>query len=190
MPKYPLIQGILTQNGGGGENSSQVPFVYDQRKTPAEILLLLHVHNAEIGADAEVISDAKWTGDVEMAENDLRADLSNRYGADVVQMMFPGSLPTTTHYPDGRKEWQERHNRAVSAGDQIIEDAKAEAADVDQNPQPADVMQEIADPLADKSKAELRDMYKELQGKAAPGFYDEDYLRFQVSKLQAKAKAD
>ena len=197
MPKYPLIQGILTQNGGGGENNSQVPFLYDQRKTPAEIMLLLQIHNAPLGADEEVISDAKWTGDIEMNEANLRQDLINRYGASIVQKMFPGALPTTTTYPDAREEWARNH----AAATKVIEGAKDEAADVDQTALPPNVgggsegqagNAPISDPLEGMDKAAVRDRYKELhpEGKNAPGFWDEDFLRYSTRKMIAEAKAD
>lgn len=190
--KYPLIQGILTQNGGGGETTSQVPFVYDQRKTPAEIMLLLHVHNAAIGSDDEVLSNVKWTGDVEMAEDDLRRDLSNKYGAKLVQTMFPGSLPTTTHYPDARAEWKANHDGATK----VIEEAKDEAAAVDQSaPAPvaaAEPAQVHTDPLEGMDKTAVRDRYKELhpEGKNAPGFWDEEFLRYSTRKMIEAAKAE
>ncbi len=194
MSKYPLIQGILTQNGGGGENSSQVPFVYEQRKTPAEVMLLLHVHNAAIGSDDEVISDAKWTGEIEIAEADLRRDLSNKYGAKLVQTMFPGSLPTTTHYPDCREEWLAAHE----AAQKVISGAQREAEDVDQAPKADTLPDPVLAPVPDEPQAplehmsfdEVKDLYKDLhpEGKAAPNFWDEDIIRFKAAKMQREAE--
>lgn len=119
MPTYPLIEGILRLNGGAGDNTSEVPFLEQDRKTPAEVMILVRLHKGGTpeASEEEVLFGPKWTGDVEMDEDDLRGHLISLYGQYTVETLFPGPLPTTTHYPDCRDEWLARHGKAPKAAE-------------------------------------------------------------------------
>lgn len=93
MAKFPLIQCLVRINGGKGERSSEVPKVGQDRITPAEMFVLLHLHGADGAVMEETILQPKITGEIEIGHNDLKQDLRNRYGA-VVNTLFPGILPT------------------------------------------------------------------------------------------------
>lgn len=181
MPVYPLIEFDLVLNGGAGERRSIVPMRGQERKTPAEVAVLLKVHKADLGAPEEVVQNAVWTGDVEMNENDLRQELRSRYGVDantgmlIADMLFPGPLPTVCEYPDKRAEWAaEQREKMMHA--------------IGGPPAWLDVEEEVPAPEASKKPlAVLREEYKATTGKNWSPAWSEDQLR---ERLEAALKAD
>lgn len=177
MPKYPLITFELVIGGGRGETLSKVPKDFDQRATPAEIALLIMEHGAPDASEGEIIQNPRWTGDLEIAERDLKQELGNKYGHQRVHALFPVTLPTICEYEDKREEWAAAAKRSGVILSDLVEDAQHEAA-------------AVAPP--EKSMiAQLRDTYKLMTGgqKNASPAWDEATLRQKIAEA-ALERAD
>lgn len=203
MAKFPLITGVLIHNGGRGEKGTAVPFDYDERKTVPELMILLQIHGAELGAEAEVLEGPKvdrkaglpdgplWTGDLDMREADLKQTLIQKYGKPLVEKLFPANLPTGTDYPDARKWWAERdaamRERVAAERKKNLDALKGLADDAAQEAEripAAPVAAEAPDP---GSKQALAAAYTAITGKKPFGGWNEDQLREQIAKATAPA---
>lgn len=166
MPKYPLIQCDVNL---AGSTLHVVPKRGDDRVTPAELLLIKREHSSE-NVDTEVITNAMWTGDIEMDEGELREVLERKYGGGAVRLLFPGPLPTSTDAPD-KREWYE---------------ARLRGEDIEPGLDPADAPQEPES----GTKAALQKSYTLLTGKKPFGGWNEDQLRQQIAKATAPAETE
>lgn len=205
MAKFPLITGVLIHNGGRGEKGTAVPFDYDERKTVPELMILLQIHGAELGAEAEVLEGPKvdrksglpdgplWTGDLDMREADLKQTLIQKYGKPLVEKLFPANLPTGTDYPDARKWWAERdaamRERVAAERKKNLDALKGLADDAAQEAERMPAAPAATGPEPDAGKAErlkrLRETYARMTGKKDAQFKGEDALVEAIAEAAA-----
>lgn len=190
MAKYPLISCMFTANGGRGESGSRIPLDFADRKTPAELILLMKAHGAEPGEDETVISEAKWTGMIEISAAELRADLYNRYGKGAVDQMFPAGFPVTTEYPDEREAWAER-NRVAEA--RVADERRKTMALMQEASEQAEALATVPEPNVEPAvdpRNALRAVYEGLAGKKAFNGWTVDELTAKILEVGKSVKDD